>query len=126
MLSNEGSIRFEVLCQLAAKREFERAESGEITRLTAQLFVARLKNHLIPAFSGCHVHEISQQRVNDFAETLQRKFRRATAKQILFALRKLLKLAHAEGHISKLPEIPILKTDSVPRGAFSAKEYLAL
>jgi hypothetical protein len=125
-LSQGNSASLSALCYRAIEVEFARAQSGEITELSARLFAARLRNHVIPAFVGVNVAEIGQQRINAFAEQLQRKLRRATAKQILISLRKVLKLACLEGVISGVPSTPTLKTDSVPRGAFSAKEYLTL
>jgi len=119
-------VLFGDCCTLALQRELARAQMAEITELTYRLFEGRVKNYLLPAWGRTPIHEIDTVAVQSFVDELTAQVKRSTVRQILMALRRVFHHASAHQMVDRIPVMPRIKGDSVPRGAFTAQEYLHL
>lgn len=107
-------------------KERGRAESGEITDLTYRLFEGRVRNYLVPGLERYALESIDTPTVQSFIDGLMPDVKRSTVRQILMALRRVFHHAIANHLMDRIPVMPRIKGDSVPRGAFTAHEYLSL
>ncbi len=118
---------FAELSRRVLENEGARAERGEITVQSHRMFEGRLRRHVLPFFQHLAPQDIRQPQITAFTQQLaDAGLQRSSIKQILTSLRRVLVHAHAEGLIAGVPEMPRMRSDSVPRGGFSVREYLAL
>ncbi len=120
------SVLFRDCCNMALQRELARVQSAEITDLTYRLFAGRVKKYLLPTWGSTPLEAIDTPAVQTFVDELTATVKRSTVRQILMALRRVFHHASTIKLIDRIPVMPRIKGDSVPRGAFTAREYLHL
>jgi hypothetical protein len=121
------SIPFAESCKGAIAFEAARVLRGEVTALSQTMFSARIKTYLLPFFEGFTLDQIRYAELQKFTDWLaERGLKPTTIRQMLVTVRKVLNWALINQMLAGLPAFPKIKTSSVPRGGFSAREYLKL
>jgi len=112
--------------------EILHAQKGLLTRRqlskkSYEMFVSRLRSHILPYFSQKIISEINSEKLSQFKNYL-REFNLAdiTIDQYFNVLRKIFKLALSKSLIDQIPQFPELKKESTPRGGFTTKEYFQI
>ncbi len=111
----------------AVQSEWRRAERSEITSQTARYFEIRWNKYIKPAFGDFAPDEVRYPQIVAFVDQLtDQGLHPATIRQILVALKKVLQWMLIHGHITGMPAIPTVRSQSTPRGGFTPKEVLKL
>jgi site-specific recombinase XerD len=111
----------------AVRSEWRRVERREVSEQTARYFELRCEKYLRPYFGEYAPDEVRHAHTVAFVDTLtDQGLHPATIRQILVALKKVLNWALLHGHISGLPVLPTVRSQSTPRGGFTPKEVLRL
>jgi len=83
-----------------------------------------LKAHIFPFFDKMDIRSITYKHINEFlAKLADAKLAPATQQKNLALISKILRHAHREGYLERLPPLPTIKQQDSPRGWFSATEY---
>lgn len=115
---------FDDLIGLMVQKEQQRLVSKEITGQTFEMLKCRFNGHLLAFFSGLLARDIHSRKIAEFIAYLQTQgIGSVTINQYLGLLKRVLSLAVLEDEIENVPIFPKLKSRSIPRGSFSAREY---
>jgi len=86
-----------------------------------------LKAHIYPFFENMDVRSITYKHLNEFLGKLaDADLAPASQQKHLALISKILKHAHREGYLERLPPLPTIKQKDTPRGWFSREEYEVL
>jgi site-specific recombinase XerD len=86
-----------------------------------------LKAHIYPFFENIDVRSITYKHLNEFLGKLaDADLAPASQQKHLALISKILKHAHREGYLERLPPLPTIKQKDTPRGWFSREEYEVL
>ncbi len=126
MLLGSEAAWSELLCGAAALEQL-RADRGEISQQTANIFKSRGARYLLKAFPGLTAQQIQSPQIQALAHGLaMRGLGAASIKQILQVLKKVLQYGLHAGVLDRLPVFPSIRTQSIPRGGFTPQELLRL
>ena len=100
---------------------------GEMAKHSHTMLVSRLKKHVIPYFREKDISKIDGQQIFEFFNYLNSlNLSTITISQYLIALRKVFNHAFTKDLIPKVPIMPKIKNNSIPRGGFTVREYWKL
>ena len=108
---------------LLAEQE-TRIQRGELNPKLNVNDKSLLKAHIYPFFESIDVRSITYRHLNEFLGKLADADLAAASQQKHLALvGKILRFAHREGYLERLPPLPKIKQKDTPRGWFSQPEY---
>lgn len=115
---------FGQLAEAMFLHEAERQVRGEFSRGSLQVMRNRLDLHILPELGTRPIQAIGHVQLQALVARLGREgFSSTTIAQYLVIVRKVFKLARQLGQLREMPEFPVVKVHSTPRGGFSASEY---
>ncbi|TFZ07526.1 hypothetical protein EZ313_08030 [Ramlibacter henchirensis] len=104
--------------------ETERHVRGEFSRGSLQVMRNRLDLHILPELGARPIQSIAHVQLQALVARLGREgYSSTTIAQYLVIVRKVFKLARQLGQLREMPEFPVVKVHSTPRGGFSVSEY---
>jgi integrase len=104
-----------VAAMLRVARSKRRTSSDAIERMT--------KKHLIPTFGGRKLADITADDITDYELSRQAAAKQGTINLELATLRRVFKLAHEQGKISKRPAISIVEQPASRFGFFEPEQF---
>lgn len=118
---------FRVLAEQMLAQERLKVLRGELVQHSLTMLASRLNKHVIPYFGERHIGKITTEQIAEFVNYLTSlELSSITLSQYVIALRKVFNLAMSKEIIRRLPQMPKIKTKSVPRGGFTVGEYKTL
>lgn len=115
---------FGQLAEAMYLHETERHARGEFSRGSLQVMRNRLDLHILPELGTRPIQAIGHVQLQALVARLGREgFSSTTISQYLVIVRKVFKLARQLGQLRDMPEFPVVKVHSTPRGGFSVGEY---
>ena len=118
---------FGQLAEAMYLHETERHTRGEFSRGSLQVMRNRLDLHILPELGTRPIQAIGHMQLQALVARLGRAgFSSTTISQYLVIVRKVFKLARQLGQLRDMPEFPVVKVHSTPRGGFSVGEYARL
>lgn len=103
--------------------EKARVERKELVRDSLLVLRNRLDAHILPFFGVRSVRDIDYAVLLEFVQRLSQDKSTTTVSQYLVILRKVLTHARRMKAIAVVPEFPVVKITTTPRGAFTPSEY---
>lgn len=119
--------QFETLVEKLIAFERNRVERRELSKMTFQNNVYRLREHWLPLLGNQRIQDIRHADIQKALGILSKRgISSISLSQYMQSLRAVFKMAYAEQLISNMPIFPTIKKTSTPRGAFTVSEYREL
>ena len=104
-----------------------RRERGEISQISHDNDVLRMRKHIKPFLGSLDVKDVSYKKIEDFLGYLAKdNLAPATLNYYLGIIKKVLTYAQLRGLLGSIPTFPKVKKKDSPRGWFTTKEYRRL
>lgn len=124
LLPVTSSPTFERCAWELIEEQQQRIDRGELNPRLNKNDESALRADILPFFTGMDVRAVNYKHLNAFiAKLSERSLSSATLKKHLNLVSKILRLAHRENLIDRLPALPKIKIQDSPRGWFSPEEY---
>jgi integrase len=124
LLPISQSPTFRRCAELLIAEQETRIRRGELNPKLNINDKSLLKAHIYPFFDKMDIRSVTYKHINEFlAKLSESDLAPATQQKNLALISKILKHAHREGYLDKLPPLPTVKQQDAPRGWFSNAEY---
>jgi len=123
LLPISASPTFDRCATELLEEQEQRIQRGELNKALNKNDRSFLKS-IAGSFSGMDIKQISYKQINTYLATLASKgLSQSTQKKHLQLISKILKFAHRENLLDRLPTLPVVKMKDSPRGWFNKREY---
>ena len=123
LLPASASPTFDRCATELLEEQEQRIQRGELNKALNTNDRSFLKS-IAGTFSGMDIKQIGYKQINNYLATLASKgLSTSTQKKHLQLISKILKLAHRENLLDRLPTLPVVKIKDSPRGWFNPREY---
>lgn len=126
-LTAQTLSNFGVCSEAMIKAQAVRMERGEISKISHENDVLRLRKHVQPFFGHMDVKSVNYKSVEDFISSLSSEnLAAATLTYYLGLVKKILGYAQKMDVLQSIPQLPRIKKRDSPRGWFTTHEYRRL
>jgi len=123
LLPISASPTFDRCASELLEEQEQRIQRGELNKALNINDRSFLKS-IAESFSGMDIRQIGYKQINAYLALLaSRGLSQSTQKKHLQLISKILKLAHRENLLDRLPTFPVVKQRDSPRGWFNQREY---
>ncbi len=106
------------------EQEHRRVRSGDFAEASWHIMRNRLDRHILPAMGHTPIAQVDRQAIEALmTRLLDEQASPTTQSQYLVIVRKVLKLAHQERWIDRVPDLPRVRVNHKPRTALTLPQY---